>query len=258
MRLDTTTTGCTTLTRHDGTLILDKPGKVYSKLDVHGKVDMRAPGVKLVDSIARGGVAPATGSTGVIMATHANLTDYLIEGVTVAPNHPAANLNGIYASKPGTIRRADISGTVDGIVIHGDSVSVEHTWIHDLLTYATGHSDGGVTHNDDIQIEGGKGIRIVGCDLSGAHNAAIMVTQNAGPVADLLIAGNYLDGGGATVNFGSKGPIKRNLVVANNRFGPNRRLPGKAILRNSVQSPLVEFGNVWDTDGTPVLASKGA
>jgi hypothetical protein len=256
MMLDKTTTGCPTLTRHDGTLVLDVPGKVYSKLDVHGRVDLRAPGVKLVDSIARGGVAPATGATGCIMATHANAVDWLIDRVTVLPNHPAKNLNGIYASRPGTIHRADISGTVDGIVIHGDKVWVDETWIHDLTTYPTGHSDGGPTHNDCIQIEGGKGIRITNSDLSGGYNSAIMVTQNAGPVGDLLIVGNNLSGGAYAINFGSKGDPKKNLLIAHNSFGLNRDGQRRAIIRNAVASPITEYANTYD-DGTPITVKNG-
>ncbi|MFA7265137.1 MAG: hypothetical protein WC054_02395 [Candidatus Nanopelagicales bacterium] len=256
MRLGSTNTGCATLTRHDGTLVLDQPGKVYSKLDIHGKVDMRAPGVKLVDSIARGGVAPATGSTGVIMATHANLSDYLIEGVTVAPNHPAKNLNGIYASRPGTIRRANISAAVDGIVIHGDKVWVDETWVHDLTTYPTGHSDGGPTHNDCIQIEGGKGVRVTNSDLSGASNAAIMVTQNAGPVGDLIVMGTHLAGGSYAINFGSKGDPKKNLLIAHNVFGFSKDGQRRAIIRNAAASPIIEYANTYD-DGTPITVKNG-
>ena len=85
-----------------------------------------------------------------------------------------------------------------------------------------------------------------------------MVQQDAGTISDLTIEGNYLDGGGATVNFGSTGAPKTGLVVRNNRFGPNRRNPGMAIIRNPTASPLTESGNVWDETGLPVTITRGA
>lgn len=258
MRADATTTGCATLTRIDGDYVVTEANTVVDKLDIHGELIFKAPGIRMGHVIARGGTPVSSGQKACINITHPDAKGFLLHDFTVIPNHPNANLNGVYVNQPGTFLRGDISGTVDGIVIYGDGVIVDSSWLHDFPVLPTKRHSDGFTHNDAIQLQKGIGVQLIGNTLEGANNAAIMVTQDEGTVGDLLIANNYLDGGGATVNFGSKGPIKRNLVVANNRFGPNRRLPGKAILRNSVQSPLVEFGNVWDTDGTPVLASRGA
>lgn len=255
---DASNTGCATLQRIDGNYVVTTANTVVEKVDIHGTLIIKAPGVRLRHFIARGGTPATQGQTACINITHPDAKDCVLEDFTITPKFPNSRLNGIYVNQPTTFRRADISGTVDGIVIYGDRVSVEVSWLHDLVRYpSTDHADG-YTHNDCVQLQKGIGVRLVGNSMDGAYNAAVMVTQDAGPVADLLIADNYLDGGGATVNFGSEGLIKRNLVVANNRFGRNQRNPGMAIIRNPDKSQLTAFGNVWDDSGLPVSVTRGA
>ena len=255
MRLDTTTTGCATLERINGNRVITQANTVLERFDLHGELTVKAPGVIIRQGIGRGGAA--NNGNACINVTHPDAKDCLIEDVTVVPEFPGDRQNGININQPGIIRRVNISGTVDGIMVFGDHITVQDSWIHDLVKRATTTQRDGYTHNDCIQIQRGIGVRIVGNDLSGGDNAAIMITQDVGAVSDLLIADNYLDGGGATINFGSKGDPKRNLVVINNTFGPNRRNKGMAIIRNASASPLVEFGNRF-ADGTPWRVHNGA
>jgi len=255
---DASNTGCATLQRIDGNYVVSTANTVVEKVDIHGTLIIKAPGVRMGHFIARGGTPATQGQTACINITHPDAKDCVLEDFTVTPKFPNSRLNGIYVNQPTTFRRADISGTVDGIVIYGDRVSVEASWLHDFVRYpSTDHADG-YTHNDCVQIQKGIGVRLVGNSMDGAYNAAVMITQDAGPVADLLIADNYLDGGGATVNFGSGGAVKKNLVTAWNTFGPNRRNKGMAIIRNATQSPVVSFGNAWADTGLPVALTNGA
>lgn len=251
--------GCATLDRVDGVLTVTEAHAVVEGIDLHGELVVKAPGVVVRDSVIRGGPPILSGQNALINVTHPDAVDFRCDRVTLVPEYPNVRQNAVYVSRRARFTRMDVSGTVDGFVIYGDDVWIEDSWLHDFATYASDPAQGGKpSHSDGIQIQAGKRVRVVGNRIEGANNAAIMITQDAGATGDLLIDGNYLDGGGATINFGSKGAAKTNLVVTNNRFGPNRRNSGMAILRNPTQSPLIEFGNVWDADGSPVKVSRGA
>ena len=259
MRPTATTTGCAALTRINNDIIVTNPNTVLDGLDVSGEIIIRAPGCVLRRSIGRGGAPISTGQNALLNITHPDAKDFLIEDVTLIPNFPNVRQNGVYVNQPGTFRRLNVTGTVDGMVIYGDNVTVENSYLDKFVTYASDPAQGGgQSHNDGIQLQKGVGVKIVGNTIAGGNNTAIMVTQDVGVVGNLLIADNYLDGGGATVNFGSGGAAKKNLVVINNRFGPNRRNPGMAIIRNPTQSPLTEFGNVWDDTGLPTGIKLGS
>ncbi len=256
---DSTNTGYLHLIEHVGDITVTEPDTVLEGLDIHGYVIVRAPNCVIRKCIIRGGKPITAGSNALLNITAANAGGYLVEDVTLIPDFPNVRQNGIYVNKPGRFRRIDLSGAVDGIVIYGNGFELADSYLHDFVTYPSDPAQGGKpSHSDGVQIAAGHGVRITGTTIVGANNAAIMVQQDAGVIGDLTIEGNYLDGGGATVNFGSGGAPKTNLIVRNNRFGPNRRNPGMAIIRHPVQSPLTESGNVWDSDGTPIKISRGA
>jgi hypothetical protein len=249
-------TGCKTITTSNGNMTVTQANAVIENMDIHGVLTIKAPNVIVRNSVVRGGRE----STGIacINVTHVDAKNCLIEDVTIIPEFANDQQNGININMPGTIRRVNISGTVDGVMVFGDNVTIQDSFIHDLVRLPTTTQKDGFTHNDGIQIQKGLGTRIVNNVITGGYNTAIMVTQDAGVTGNLYIADNYLDGGGATINFSSNGAAKKNLVIMNNRFGPNRRNVGMAIIRNTVQSPLTEFGNVWDVDGSPIKISNGA
>ncbi len=249
-------TGYIALTSHYGDLTITTPNTLIDGLDIHGYVVVKAANVVIRRSIIRGGSA-ATGNA--CLSIVGGGTNYLVEDVTISPEFPNSKQNAINVNQPGILRRLNISGTVDGIMIYGSGVNVQDSYIHDLKVWPTGHSDGGPTHNDCIQLQAGTGVRIERNSLTGANNAAIMVTQDAGVVKDLVIADNYLDNGGCSINFGSNGAPKTGIVVQNNRFGRNQRNVGCAIIRNATQTPFaVEQGNVWDDNNVATGIKKGA
>ena len=76
--------------------------------------------------------------------------------------NPTPYVNGINVNQSGTIRRANISGTVDGIMIYGDGVRVENSYLHDFVHYLNDPNwGGGPSHDDAIQVQAGTG----GCKL---------------------------------------------------------------------------------------------
>lgn len=246
------------LTVHNGDLTITTPGTVIDGRDIRGYVAIKAPNVTIKRSIIRGGAA-ATVNRALLAMTQSGAGNFLIEDVTIAPTNPSPYINGINVNQAGTIRRADISGTVDGIMIYGSGVRVEASYLHHFTHYVNDPNwNGGPSHDDAIQVQAGNGVAIVGNSLSGAYNAAVMVTQDAGTTSNLSINGNFLDYGGCSVNFGSNGAYKNGMQVNGNRFGRAQRNANCAIIHNSARSDLVPAGNVWDNNSAPVSVTRGS
>jgi PKD repeat protein len=243
---------------HDGNLTITTPGTVIDGLDIRGYVVVKAANVTIKRSIIRGGPA-ATVNRAILSIVQAGASNYLVEDVTIVPANPTPYINGINVNQAGTIRRTDISGTVDGIMIYGSGVRVEDSYLHDFAHYLNDPNwNGGPSHDDAIQVQAGTGVTLVGNTLTGAYNAAVMVTQDAGATKDLTISGNWIDYGGCSVNFGSNGAYKTGMKVENNRFGRTQRNSGCAVIHNSTKSDLVPVGNVWDDNGQPAGIKKGS
>jgi len=226
---------------------ITQDGTVIDAQDIRGFVVVKASHVKITRSIVRGGMATANGD-GIRVASG---TDILIEDTEVALAYPSAYLDGVAGSNF-TVRRANIHGGVDGMKL-GSNSTVECCYIHDLASFASDpNQGGGATHNDAIQILSGSTIRISNNQLlaSTDQNAAIQVTQDFGAVTDLIIDGNWADGGGCTFNFSHKGGASLALTATNNRFGRNSFYDCPIL--KSTQTTLTQSGNVWDDNGTPV------
>ncbi len=247
----------TALTVQTGNLTITTPGTVIDGKDIRGYVVVKAPNVTIKRSIIRGGEA-ATSNRPLLAITQAGASNFLVEDVTVTPMNPTPYVNGINMNQSGTIRRANISGTVDGIMIYGDGVRVGILYFHDFVHYLNDPNwGGGPSHDDAIQVQAGTGVQIVGNTLTGAFNAAVMVNQDAGTTKDLAINSNWLDYGGCSINYASNGLYKTGMQANNNRFGRAQRVSGCAIIHNSTKSDLVPTGNVWDDNGQPVTPSRG-
>ena len=256
---DASNTGYIKLVQNLGSITVTEPDTVIEGLDIHGYVIIKAANCIIRRCIIRGGPPATQGQNALLNITHPDAGGYLVEDVTLKPDYANVRQNGIYVNRPGRFRRINLSGTVDGIVVYGNGVELIDSYLHDFVVYPSDPAQGGKpSHADGVQISAGRGVRITGTTIEGANNAAIMVTQDAGPVSHLTIEGNYLDGGGCSVNFGSNGPPKVGLVVRNNRFGRSQRNIGCTIIRNPVASPLLETGNVWDDTGEPTGIKRGA
>lgn len=191
--------------------------------------------------------------------------DWVIKRATICPATPTVGQNGLQTNSRGFISEADISKTVDGVVLYGGAVTVENSIIHDLITYDTDPAQGGKpSHSDGVQIQAGLGHRFINCDIDGGKNAAMMITQDVGPVGDLLVRGCTLGGGQVSVNFKTNknaaaysGPV----AIKDTRF---RRTQtggfkyGGAILRNPDFVPLTLEAVTWTDTGATVVADRGA
>jgi hypothetical protein len=177
----------------------------------------------------------------------------VVEDTELVPEFPSRLIDAITGADF-TVRRVNAHGTVDTAKVFGNNVRVESSWLHDTVVFQNDPSqDGGPTHNDGVQVLGGRNIRIVGNTITGARNAGIQVTQGTGPTTDLEITRNWLDGGGCTVNLShvDKAASMSGITVTGNRFGRHSTFAGCAIVATGATS-VAATGNVWEDDGTSV------
>ncbi len=122
-----------------------------------------------------------------------------------------------------TLRRVNVHNIVDGPRL-GSGVTVEDSWIHDMVRNDDYHSDA-------LQANGGSGIvvrhnTLVPTDTSTGDvlNAAVQLGAEAdsGELTDVTIEDNYLDGGNYTINVRDDDGISE-VVLRNNRFGTSAR-----------------------------------
>lgn len=239
------------LTVFDGDLTASTAGAFYSGLDIHGFVKVEAPGVTIENCIIRGGVA--TSDTALVTDTSSAATGLLIEDSELVPASPSVYIDGIDGWNY-TALRVDIHGTTDGAKIFGPNASVQHSYIHGLVTYAhdPDHQNG-QSHNDDVQVLSGSNVRILSNDLEGGSNSAIQVTQDHGVLSDVLIDGNWADAGDVTINIANKPlPSLDAVTVTNNIFG-RAATTGCQILYTSAVSINLS-GNVYADSGLPAVA----
>lgn len=250
VRPDATNTGVppgTPLTTVSGDLVIDQDNAVVEGKDVHGFVIIKASHVVFRKSMVRG---RSTGSNGAGIDVQSG-NDILIEDVEVGIDQPSVYLDGVWADNT-TVRRANIHGSVDGMKV-GSHASVEYSYIHDVVSFASDpNQGGGPTHNDAIQILAGTDIHLLGNALivGKDQNAGLQVTQDFGAVTNLLVEGNFANGGGCTFNLSHKGAASLAVTTHDNRFGRNSFYDCPVL--KSTQTTLTSTGDVWDDDGTAV------
>ncbi|MBN9170205.1 MAG: hypothetical protein J0J11_09865, partial [Microbacterium sp.] len=100
-----------------------------------------------------------------------------------------------------------------------------------------------------IQIQAGSGILIEGNRLEDAHNAGVMISQDASraTLSNIVIRDNYLQGGACTINVAPT-PKTIRPQVTSNVFGPQRIYATCAITAPNANAPALS-GNVWGATG---------
>ena len=245
----------TRLTPYYGNLVITTPGATYDALDIHGFVTIKAPNVKITRSIIRGGVA--TGNVGLITSYDTTATGFVLEDSELAPEFPSVWLDGIKGGNF-TIRRVNSWGTTDNVKVHGNNVTVDSSWLHGTVyRLVDPNQGGGPTHNDAVQILGGKNLRILNSTLEEGHNSAIQVTQDTAPTTDLVVSHNWIDGGGCSVNLSNKGlPTMSGITVDDNLFGRHQLFTGCAAIVTRATT-LSQWNNTYEDNGTAIRLTDG-
>jgi hypothetical protein len=243
----------TALTRHDGDLVVTRDGTVVDSLDVYGFINVRASNVTIRRTRVHGRDPGTTGSS--LIAAYGDHRNLVIEDSTLHGDVRSLYLDGL-KGRNFTARRLDISGVVDTIQTFGDNVTIVDSWLHDNnhFTEDPTHADN-QSHDDNIQVQGGTNVLIQNNTMDGAHNAAIMVTQDYSLTSNLRVIGNSIAGGSCSMNVAesNKGGIS-SILVRDNVFGSSR-LSRCAVIAPTTSTPTMQ--NNTYTDGGVVTVRKG-
>lgn len=210
-----------TTTVVQGPQIITQP-QVYVDVDFQGFVDVRSDDVTFFNCLFRGGVA--TGYRGLVNATHADCLNLKLYHCEFIPTYPSKWISGIVGHDY-EVSYSYFFNCGDGLGVFNTAapntptnVVIYRNYV-DALPFYTGTTlKDGVSHNDCIQVQGGWGTVIRENTLRayyatdtqtkptpGAfndHRAAIMLNDNVGQLADLVIEDNYIYGGNVAVNGG--------------------------------------------------------
>jgi hypothetical protein len=132
----------TTLTAHDGDLVVTRAGQVVDGLRITGDVDVRAHDVVIRNSEVRGRVINDFGGT---------RYRFTIEDATVGPASGCSSWgNGAVGISDYTARRVRIAGFPDGFRVAGSNIRIEDSFV----TLCSANPD---DHSDGIQAYGAAG-----------------------------------------------------------------------------------------------------
>lgn len=175
-----------------------------------------------------------------------------------------------------TAVRCDIRYAEDGVRANSEDIPGARTdvelrgvWIHDLVCWEDTDFNDGVTHNDGIQTERGKGLKLIGIrneafltdkwgqmldfdvNYPGTHHvqgAALMINHNTNAGADrpdeIVIEGGWWNGGGVAINNSSGGNLTAASAVRNVHVGYDMRNGNDRFLFGFNSSPIAYTGNV--------------
>jgi hypothetical protein len=229
-----------------GSVTVTESGAVLDSLDIKGNLEIKADNVTVRRSrITAGNFYPIRVYPGF---TGLQVIDSEVVGVNSVGNHCSVAVSGSGV----TLTRVDIHDCEDGF--HpGSNSTIQDSFIHDLWlgTDATGARvlD---THNDGIQVLSGSHVVIRHNRIEIGHNenATVFVKADFGDISDVVIDGNYLDGGSYTIFGGDTASHHvTNVSITDNTFGLSK-LYGQ-LLTARWTGPTVVTGNTT-TAGQPV------
>jgi hypothetical protein len=237
------------LTVVNGDKTFSGTGHVVENQDFHGFVRVTGSGWTFRNCVFRGG--PTSGNKGLLDTESGQNT--VVEDSEFVPSNPSATIDNIWAANT-SIYRANIHGGVDGVKILGaGNVLIQDSWIHNMTWFASDpNQGGGETHNDGVQgFDGTTGVTLrhnnIDMSSDSRANAAFQnSTQNA------VVDGNWLDGGGCTLNFAPHAIKLVIIAVTNNRFGHHQYFNGCVIKQYQPSVIQTNSGNVWDDTGKAV------
>jgi PKD repeat protein len=246
------------------TFTIRTAGAVYDGWQFDRLVLVRAPGVQFRNCLFQGveGNPPDSALLAVANDRGAAVPSATVSDSTLRPAFPNATIDGFRGSNA-SLRRVEITGTVDGLHIFGTSdyldphagnVLLEQSWVHDLINYPNGTVEG--THNDGLQLVGGSRVAIVGSRIDGTmSNAAVQLVQSRNRIADFAIRDSYLAGGGCTVNVSDvRGPAAiEGLVFEGNTFvrGSSRHLDCAMLVTLRSLPGAAAAANRWHDGSEP-------
>jgi len=182
-----------------------------------------------------------------------NNSSALIEDCEIyydAPTAPDAIIGGAGSF---TIRRCNIHHFTEGPRLTSGCV-VEDSWIHSPVRYPGGHIDGlQMTAGSDVTIRHNV-INMYDATTGDYFNSTVIIKADAGPISNIAIVDNVLNGGNYTVYLVSMPApnLVSTVAVSGNRFGPNHQYGTHQVV--NVAGLSWTASNVIDATNQPITA----
>jgi hypothetical protein len=192
--------------KKSGPIFIKQEGTVIEKVDINGRVEVYAK-----NAIIRNSRISSMDYWPVRIFPGGSLTIEYTEIIGIPASEGAITTDNY------TARYLNVHGTSDGLR-GGENIIIEYCYIHDLAV-----SKG--SHNDGIQISAGGNVIIRNnvIEVPRGSTSAILIETDFGPIDNILIDNNILDGGAYTIysrigNYRPRTP-PTNVRITNNRFG---------------------------------------
>lgn len=279
------------LTPYYGDYNITTNGTVIENQDIYGTIGIAAANVVIRNCRINGKPKPAGGhpTEYLIQCWSGNCVNALIENCELRSAYDNNYRVTAIIGHDYTAHRNHIYHVVDGFGAYpvasdpGGSIKVNITgnYVHSLLYYtqagqgAQVHPFDDKTHNDGIQIQGGRDILVEGNNIQAffatemgeqgydGHQAGAVVQLNAAVGSpSAMIRRNWMDGGFASINAAGSGLYGVNIgSIIDNRFGRNQKhmAPGNNGLAfaTSNQTIFTYSGNIYEDTGTPAAYTTG-
>ena len=199
-----------------GPLTITEDGATISDLAVDGCIDVKASNVTISDVT----ISCGRSTTAIAIA----------DGASATVQYTEIDGNGVVSTAVGfsnyTLSHVDIHDVIDGPRMNFN-VQVLDSFIHGLHRTSA-------SHNDALQTTGGTGIVVRGNTLQAYDagtqdpmNACVMIGSENAPLRDMVIEGNYMDGGNYSILAradlnGANVTVSNNEFTRNARYGPYR------------------------------------
>lgn len=237
---DETTTGVPdgVVLKPSGSLRITKNGTVVDGLEVRGTITVQADNV-----IIRNTRVLNTGTFAIRVDGGRNL---LVEDSEIDGQGRG---DAAVAFSRYTLRRVHIYNVTEGPRIAGSDVTIEDSYIHQLVQRPGDHTDA-------VQMVSGKNALIRGNRIDSYNpaagslgNAAFMFGEDMGKVTNCRVEGNYFNGGNYTINGGGAGTKGAGCTFRDNALGRDHRYGPAANLGPNVNW---DASNTWADTGDPV------
>jgi hypothetical protein len=224
-----------------GDVVLNVAGATLENKEIFGRLVISANDVTVRRCLVRG--PEPTEINGIVEVSGSNA---LLEDLEIFPEAPGPLHWGVMGSRF-TARRLKIHDVVTGMTVSSNT-RVESSWIHHLLPVGGQYG---------FNVFEGSNIALVGSNVHGPglFGAAVFVQQLSGPVSDVRVENNWLDGGGCILSFShlNEGALT-GAVARNNRFGTTTTY--ECAILKSTQTQLTTSGNVWDETGVGIVVQE--
>lgn len=258
---------------------VDAANTTFDRVRFQGRVVVRAANVTFTNCLFEGAVAALTGDDGLLNATHAAVSNLVVEDSTFRPQTPSMYVTGVLGHDY-TVRRSIFENCVDAFGVYNTTVAnytttsvptnvrVYGNLVRNptLWTVPSARHDDLVSHNDGVQGQAGDAAEVVGNAIYGRASTTAgdqtvdphgsrrtlsgVLLGDLGPTNAWVIDRNWFENTkfGVELDGANKTTTGR---VTGNRF----RGHTVAINLDAAQTGITVTGNTDWTTGAPVNAT---